>query len=245
MHLKYLSATKTNKPTNKISLERYNPKSSLFFFRFSSPFLHTNIFNGLQEHISKSWGSHIMNLLHLLALWFHHLLLNNVWNIFRLLCLPDESCNGFFMFIYTPHLRKAILTATMLLLFNNRKLIINRSGNLLRFTFPKKTRKKHLALAFCQCPCNVCLHGHENTSDYIWRATLLSSTMKCQFLSREAELSAVVLGDLCSCPQLCLCYNFKVSLHLILCFDCVSIVLEINYRWKTSFSINMMFFITI
>lgn len=134
----------------------------------------------------------------------------------------------------------------MLRWFNNRKIIVNqRSENSSRFTFPQKTRKKHLAPADCQCPCNVCLHGHGNPSYCIWRATVLSSTKKCWFISREAELSAVALGDLCSRPLFCLCHTFRVSLLLIPCFDRVSIVMEINYRWKTSFSINIMFFIMI
>jgi len=67
----------------------------------------------------------------------------------------------------------------MVLLLDSRKIIINKSENQPRFTFPRKARKKHLVLVCYLCTSNVCLRGYENTSYYVWRPTALSSPNKC------------------------------------------------------------------
>lgn len=193
----------------------------------------------------RGWVCCTKNLLHLLALWFHHLLLNNVLSFSRLLLFARWELKRFLhvhLFSTSCHILWVMSYYSHNAVIKQQQKDNNKSENQPRFTFPHKERKKYLVPLCYLCTSDVCIHGYENYCYYAWRA--LSPHEKCQFLRQRCQMFLVMaLVDLCSSPLFYLCHNFQVSLHHILWFGHVSIVMEINYSWKTSFPIMFLIMI--
>lgn len=164
-------------------MERHNPKSSLFWAQFCLDFYHHFCilmflmgFKSMPYIHLRSWVSSTRNLLRLLALWFYHLLLNNVLSFSRLLLFARWELQWFLYVHLFSAFEKCHITSTVQ---NNRKITINKSEQHPRFTFPRKERKKPLVSVCFLCTFDTCLHRYENTSYYVWSAPALSYRKKC------------------------------------------------------------------